>query len=97
MPDGAQKGPISKIMARFEEMKGFKLVGAKLFAPGRAHFEKHYTSLSDWGLFKHFIDHALSGPIFAKVWEGDNVVAICRKILAANEPFESEPGTILGD
>lgn len=31
------------------------------------------------------------------VWEGDNVVAISRKMIGATNPAVSEPGTIRGD
>ena len=37
-PDGVQRGLVGQIIQRFEQ-KGFKLVGMKLCAPGRAHFE----------------------------------------------------------
>ena len=69
----------------------------KLTAPGRAHFEEHYSDLSSKGFFKGLIDYASSGPVCAMVWEGDNAVATGRKMLGATKPFDSEPGTIRGD
>ena len=31
------------------------------------------------------------------IWEGDNAVKTCRKIIGATNPFDSLPGTIRGD
>lgn len=33
----------------------------------------------------------------AMVWEGNNVVAIARKMMGVTKPLESAPGTIRGD
>jgi nucleoside-diphosphate kinase len=38
-----------------------------------------------------------SGPIFAMVWEGRDVVKTGRTILGATNPLASAPGTIRGD
>ena len=95
-PDGVQRGLIGTIMQRFEQ-KGFKLVAMKLAAPGREHFEQHYSDLSSKGFFKGLIDYASSGPVCAMVWEGDNSVLTGRKMLGATKPADSEPGTIRGD
>merc|ERR1719464_1002648 len=92
-PDGVQRGLIGQIIARFET-KGFKLVGMKLCAPGRAHFEQHYSDLAQKPFFGGLCDYASSGPVCAMVWEGDNAVATGRKMLGATKPFDSAPGTI---
>merc|ERR1719152_720403 len=95
-PDGVQRGLIGTIIQRFET-KGFKLVGMKLCAPGREHFEQHYSDLAGKKFFPGLIDYASSGPVCAMVWEGDNAVLTGRKMLGATRPFDSEPGTIRGD
>lgn len=38
-----------------------------------------------------------SGPVFAMVWEGRDVVKTGRTILGATNPLASAPGTIRGD
>ena len=95
-PDGVQRGLIGAIMQRFEA-KGFKLVAMKLCAPGKAHFEEHYSDLSSKGFFAGLVEYASSGPVCAMVWEGDNAVLTGRKMLGATKPFDSAPGTIRGD
>jgi nucleoside-diphosphate kinase len=38
-----------------------------------------------------------SGPVFAMLWEGPDVVSIIRKVVGSTFPSESLPGTIRGD
>lgn len=95
-PDGVQRGLVGDIISRFEK-KGFKLVGMKMAAPGKEHFEKHYADLSSKGFFPGLVAYASSGPVVAMVWEGHNVVATGRKMLGATRPDDSAPGTIRGD
>jgi len=95
-PDGVQRGLIGPIISRFEQ-KGFKLVAMKVSAPGKAHFEEHYSDLAGKGFFAGLIEYASSGPVAAMVWEGDNAVLTGRKMLGATKPFDSAPGTIRGD
>jgi len=38
-----------------------------------------------------------SGPVFAMLWEGSDVVPIIRKVVGSTFPSESLPGTIRGD
>ena len=95
-PDGVQRGLVGDIMSRFEK-KGFKLVGLKMAAPGKEHFEKHYSDLSSKPFFGGLVSYASSGPVVAMVWEGHNVVASGRKMLGATRPDDSAPGTIRGD
>merc|ERR1712010_405664 len=84
-PDGVQRGLVGTIIARFEQ-KGFKLVGMKLCAPGKAHFEQDYADLAGKGFFAGLIDYASSGPVCAMVWEGDGAVLTGRKISVLPSP-----------
>jgi len=95
-PDGVQRGLVGEIMARFEK-RGYKLVAAKLCMPGKTHLEKHYSDLSSKPFFAGLVSYMNSGPIFAMVWEGKDVVRMGRKMLGATNPLDSEPGTIRGD
>jgi nucleoside-diphosphate kinase len=95
-PDGVQRGLVGDIISRFEK-KGFKLVGMKMCAPGKEHFEKHYSDLSSKPFFGGLVSYASSGPVVAMVWEGHNVVLTGRKMLGATRPDDSAPGTIRGD
>lgn len=95
-PDGVQRGLVGEIISRFEK-KGFKLVAMKMDAPGKEHFEKHYSDLSSKPFFGGLVAYASSGPVVAMVWEGNNAVVTGRKMLGATRPDDSAPGTIRGD
>ena len=43
------------------------------------------------------IDFLISGPVVALILEGEQAVALTRKIVGATEPASSAPGTIRGD
>ena len=95
-PDGVQRGLVGKIMQRFEE-KGFRLVAAKFLQADEVLLTKHYSDLSSKPFFNGLIQYMLSGPVFATVWEGKNVVKTGRVMLGETNPADSKPGTIRGD
>jgi nucleoside-diphosphate kinase len=95
-PDGVQRGLIGEIVSRFEK-KGFKLVNAKLMQVSRELAEKHYAELSDKPFFGELVDFITSSPVFAMVWEGENVIATARAMMGATNPANAAPGTIRND
>ncbi|SFK00463.1 nucleoside diphosphate kinase [Halobacillus dabanensis] len=95
-PDGVQRNLIGDIVARFER-KGFKLAGAKLMAIPNELAEEHYGEHKEKPFFGELVDFITSGPVFAMVWEGDDVIATARKMMGATKPAEASPGTIRGD
>ncbi|MET3682336.1 nucleoside-diphosphate kinase [Alkalibacillus flavidus] len=95
-PDGVQRNLVGEIVSRFEN-KGFKLVSAKLMQVPTSLAEEHYGEHSDKPFFGELVDFITSGPVFAMVWEGENVIATARKMMGATNPAESDIGTIRGD
>lgn len=95
-PDGVQRGLIGKIMMRFEQ-RGFKLVGSKMIHPTEDLLGEHYEEHKGKGFFPKLIEYMSSGPVFAMVWEGTEVIRTCRTMMGATKPLESAPGTIRGD
>lgn len=95
-PDGVQRNLIGDIVARFEQ-KGFKLVGAKLMTISTDLAEKHYEEHKERPFFGELVDFITSGPVFAMVWEGENVVTSARTMMGKTNPSEALPGTIRGD
>ncbi len=74
-PDGVQRGLIGRIVARFED-KGFKLVAAKLIVVTEEQAKRHYAEHEGKDFFAELVSFITSGPVFAMVWEGDDVVAL---------------------
>lgn len=95
-PDGVQRGLIGNIVGRFEN-RGYKMVASKLMQAPETLLQKHYEDLSDKPFFAGLIKYMSSGPVFAMVWEGKDVVKQGRAMLGETNPLASKPGTIRGD
>jgi len=95
-PDAVQRGLIGEVISRFER-KGFKLVGLKMLWPTEAQAKGHYDDLKAMKFFGDLVTFFSSGPIVAMVWEGENVILTCRKMMGETRPKDSAPGTIRGD
>ncbi|BAC13743.1 nucleoside-diphosphate kinase [Oceanobacillus iheyensis] len=95
-PDGVQRELIGEIVKRFET-KGYKLAGAKLMQVSNQLAETHYSEHKERPFFGELVDFITSGPVFAMVWEGENVIATARKMMGKTNPLEADPSTIRGD
>lgn len=95
-PDGVQRGLIGRIVSRFED-KGFKLVAAKLITITEEQAKRHYAEHEGKDFFPGLVSFITSGPVFAMVWEGDDVIALSRLLIGKTKVGEALPGTIRGD
>lgn len=95
-PDGVQRGLIGRIVSRFED-KGFKLVAAKLVTVSEEQAKRHYAEHEGKDFFPGLVDFITSGPVFAMVWEGDDVITLSRMLIGKTKVGEALPGTIRGD
>jgi len=95
-PDGVQRNLIGEIVGRFEK-KGFQLVGSKLMQITPELAANHYGEHKERPFFGELVEFITSGPVFAMVWEGENVISVGRLMTGATNPKESAPGTIRGD
>ncbi|TRZ37734.1 nucleoside-diphosphate kinase [Niallia circulans] len=95
-PDGVQRNLIGKIVERFES-KGFQLVGAKLMVVSQDLAKQHYQEHVDKPFFMELVDFITSGPVFAMVWSGEDVVTKARAMMGKTNPLDAAPGTIRGD
>lgn len=95
-PDGVQRNVIGEIVSRFEK-KGYHLSGAKLMQIPTELAEQHYGEHKERPFFGELVDFITSGPVFAMVWEGENVILTARQMMGATNPKDAAPGTIRGD
>ncbi|XP_020599227.1 nucleoside diphosphate kinase 1-like [Phalaenopsis equestris] len=105
-PDGVHRNLITEIMGRFE-CSGFCLKGLKFLKVERSIAEKHYEDLAGKHYFPALVGDITSSPVVAMIWEGDNVIVKCRKIIGASDPSKWddpskwepgwEPGTVRAD
>ena len=65
--------------------------GAKLMVIPKELAEKHYAEHAERPFFGELVDFITSGPVFAMVWEGENVIKLARTMMGATKPEESNP------
>ncbi|AKG74078.1 nucleoside-diphosphate kinase [Salinicoccus halodurans] len=95
-PDGVQRNLVGPIVERLEN-KGFKLAGAKLMHVSEDLAKTHYQEHQDKPFFGELVGFITSGPVFAMVLEGENVIDTARLVVGATNPQQAAPGTIRGD
>jgi len=95
-PDGVQRRLVGEIVGRFES-KGLKLLGLKLLQVSKETAEKHYAVHKERPFYGELVQFITSGPVVAMALEGPDAISLCRKVMGATRPSESEPGTIRGD
>ncbi|MDX8046119.1 nucleoside-diphosphate kinase [Gracilibacillus sp. S3-1-1] len=95
-PDAVQRNLIGEIVTRFER-KGFKLVAAKLMTISEPLAKQHYQEHDGKPFFDSLVSFITSGPVFAMVWEGEQVISVSRKMMGKTNPQDAEIGSIRGD
>ncbi|WNR42447.1 nucleoside-diphosphate kinase [Paenibacillus roseipurpureus] len=95
-PDGVQRGLVGEIVKRFEQ-KGFQMIGSKLMVISREQAETHYAEHKGKDFYERLVNFITSGPVFAMVWHGDQVIALSRTMMGKTSSLEAAPGTIRGD
>ncbi|MCC2684664.1 MAG: ndk [Paenibacillaceae bacterium] len=95
-PDGVQRGLVGEIVRRLEQ-KGLQLVGAKMMVITREQAEYHYAEHQGKPFFAGLVDFITSAPVFATVWQGDQVIALSRALMGKTNTLDAIPGTIRGD
>lgn len=95
-PDAVQRNLIGEIVSRLER-KGLKLVAAKLFQANEELAKEHYAEHVEKPFFNDLVSFITSGPVFAMVVEGKNVVEVTRTLVGETNPTKAAPGTIRGD
>ena len=95
-PDAVKRRLTGKILSRFEE-RGLKVIAAKTLMISEDLAKTHYGEHSEKPFFNDLVSDITSGPVFAMVLEGDDVIAQVRKMVGATNPKEAAVGTIRGD
>ncbi|MBF0774522.1 nucleoside-diphosphate kinase [Mammaliicoccus sciuri] len=95
-PDAVQRNLIGEVVSRLER-KGLKLVAAKLFQANEELAKEHYAEHVEKPFFNDLVSFITSGPVFAMVVEGKNIVEVTRTLVGETNPTKAAPGTIRGD
>ena len=95
-PDAVGRRLIGEVIGRFEA-KGLKLVGLKMKIVSQELAEKHYAEHHGKPFYPGLVEFITSGPTIQMVWEGEEAIAVVRKVNGATNSREADIGTIRGD
>ena len=95
-PDAVQKKLIGKIYSRFED-GGLRVVATKMLHLDDEMAGGFYAEHKGRPFYEALIGFMTSGPISVQVLEGEDAVALNRKLMGATDPREAEAGTIRAD
>lgn len=92
-PDATRRNLTGKINAKFEE-QGLRIVAQRRLRLSEDQARKFYAVHSERPFYKDLVAFMISGPVVAQVLEGNDAVALNRKIMGATNPANADAGTI---
>ena len=92
-PDATRRNITGLINARLEDV-GLNIVAQRRVRLTRNDAEKFYAVHSERSFFNDLCEFMASGPVVVQVLEGENAVALNRKIMGATNPANADDGTI---
>jgi nucleoside-diphosphate kinase len=95
-PDGVQRRLVGRIVQRYED-KGLRIVGLKLIQMSQKQAETLYSIHKERPFYGTLVKFVTSSPVVVMAVEGNQAVAVVRKLLGATFGFNAEPGSIRGD
>lgn len=95
-PDVLKRGLMGAIISRIEDQNYF-IERAQVMDLDKQMVAHHYAHLLNEDFYPELETYMLSGPVFAMVVTGDNVIEGMRKIIGATDPREAAPDTIRAD
>jgi nucleoside-diphosphate kinase len=95
-PDAVARNIIGEIYSRFEK-GGLRIVAARMMRLSREKAEGFYAEHRGKPFFEALVSYMMSGPVVVQVLEGENAIAVNRRLMGATNPKEAAPGTIRAD
>lgn len=92
-PDATRRNLTGKINAKLEEA-GLRIVAQKRIHMTKQMAETFYGVHKERPFFNDLVKFMTSGPVVVQVLEGEDAVALNRKVMGATNPANAEPGTI---
>jgi nucleoside-diphosphate kinase len=92
-PDAVAKNVIGKIYSRFESA-GLKIVEARMEHLSREQAEGFYAVHAERPFFNDLVEFMTSGPVMIQALEGEDAIALNRKLMGATNPADADPDTI---
>ena len=92
-PDAVKRNLIGHINQMIES-SDLKILASKKMYLTKKQAEIFYEVHNDRPFFNSLVEYMTSGPVQVQVLEGEDAVAIYRKIMGATNPAEAEESTI---
>ena len=92
-PDATRRNLTGKVNAKLEDA-GLRIVAQKRIRMTKEQAEGFYGVHKERPFFNDLVSFMISGPVVVQVLEGDDAVALNRKVMGATNPANADPGTI---
>ena len=92
-PDATRRNITGKIISKFEE-SGLRIVASKRIRMTKAQAEAFYAVHKERPFYASLVESMTSGPVVVQVLEGQDAVALNRRIMGATNPAAADAGTI---
>lgn len=95
-PDAVERKLAGRIIERIES-KGYSITAIKVMNLNEHVLREHYAHVADKPFYPHMERYMMSGPVWAMIVEGENVIQGMRKLIGATKFEDALAGTIRGD
>lgn len=95
-PDAVAKNITGKIVSRFEKA-GLQVVASRMERLTQEKAGGFYAEHEGRPFYADLVAYMSSGPVVVQVLEGEDAIALNRKLMGATNPAEAEEGTIRAD
>ena len=95
-PDAVKKNVVGKILSRFEDA-GLKIVAARMMHLTHDQAGKFYAVHRERPFYGELCDYMTQGPVLVSALEGQDAIALNRKLMGATDPKKADKGTIRAD
>ncbi len=92
-PDATSRNITGQVNSIIEK-SGLKILGQKRIKLTKETAGKFYEVHKERPFFQDLVSFMVSGPVIVQVLQGENAVALYRKVMGATNPQEAEVGTI---
>ena len=92
-PDATSRNITGQVNSIIEK-SGLKIIGQKRIKLTKDTAGKFYEVHKERPFFQDLVTFMVSGPVIVQVLQGENAVALYRKVMGATNPQEADVGTI---
>jgi nucleoside-diphosphate kinase len=92
-PDATRRNLTGRVTAMLEEA-GLRVVASKRIRMTKEEAEGFYGVHRERPFFADLVGFMISGPVVVQVLEGEDAVALNRRVMGATNPANADPGTI---